>query len=213
MSSSGFRRSVPILVALALATTGCRSDPPRTQVVDVERCERGATAAAAEKTPRAGFQKFYSECANVFVEPGCRSAMVTASNLEPAVQGQVVAEACSKAYCPILPNAGDLEICNSDFKSSPESLLRAWPAFQGVAVNYDAKDLAPRVFAAMLEFTAGVAKWLPPPAPTKATAPDAGTAKARAVPASPPPSAATPLLRAPSASAAPAKTPAGQNWK
>ena len=191
------------LLLLPLVALACRrSEPQRIDLVAVERCESGVTRAVEAPTRTDGSHIYHDACKDIYAEKGCRDAFGAAASADPDQAVLVTMDACRKAYCPILPNSAEFEACQPTFQLSLQSALHGWPPLHHAIVTHDAKDLSPRVLAALFRFYArGTQPW-----PRGGPAGSAGSAApgpsegASAASAAPPPSAAS---AAPALSSAP----------
>jgi hypothetical protein len=111
----------------------------------VDKCEQGLKRAGAETDLAVAMRLYHEECADLYVQPGCRQAFLTAASAPQTEQVTLVADGCRRAYCPVLPSASGLEICKPGFGVTLESAQRAWPPLQEAILAYDGKGLAPRV--------------------------------------------------------------------
>jgi len=189
-------------LALALAASCTKSDPPRVQLADVERCERGVQAAMQQPALEEALATYYRECADVYKEPGCKAAFLAASTAPHEKQLDIIADGCRKSYCPTFADRG-LELCQGGNPSNTAALERGWGHLHEAILEHDAKALAPRVSRTMVGFYAfaqkkaldakAAAEAPPPPsaAPATSGAPP-GPASALSAASAPPASASAP---------------------
>jgi hypothetical protein len=148
--AGGLRSRFGLIVVVAMLGGCRRGAPARIGLSDVERCEEGLEFASLEPTFARGMQTYLTACAAVYVEPGCREAIVKAA-VDASELAAAVAPPCRKAYCPAL-GAQHLKLCEAKEPISKADAEEGWPALHNAILAHDAGKYASRLSIEMYRF-------------------------------------------------------------
>jgi hypothetical protein len=194
--------------ALAPLLLACHRDKPRSSPEAIDKCVSGIRDALLMSSDDQAVRTYLRECADVFAEPACRHAFVSAADSsDEGKRREMIFSACKASYCPLLDDPG-LEACKPGFVTTEQSIASAWPPLEGAMLRYDAPGSAQKITWAMLSL---YARLITPKPPASAKGPADAGAVPHGAPA-PSASASAPARSAPapsaSAPARPASAPA-----
>jgi hypothetical protein len=206
-----FARASASLVAVGLLFAGCHKEEESAAETTVSasavRCVNGIHKAIESTTMEGLMSTYYEECAELFSQPGCRDAWRAAAKAPLADQSKLTADACRKAYCPVLGSFA-FDICKEGFVSTPESIAKDWPplfdaivARESGAASAEVSTLLVAVYARSLQLKASAAAAPSGEAPGAMGSASAGAPAGSAAP--PSSSAAPPSSASAAGSAAP----------
>lgn len=149
------RLPIPPWLILLAGLCGCRGNIQRPAHPHPDQALQACLAGIKESRVQPAESKYSTislACAGLYAEKACRRVMNAQLALPPDRRAAVVAEACRRAYCPLLAQKPRPELCRADeLPTNPLELRRAWWELQWAIF---CRDLGPqraaRLYGVML---------------------------------------------------------------
>lgn len=140
--------AVVLMLPAGIGAIGC-GDRQREVPYEAPKAARNPTGSLVRQRCRkalegmlglpldAQFPSVFQACANLYVEPSCRQALLTLDTVEAEARAIHLAQVCKQAYCGKVPSPKP-ELCGSDIGALTDGQLRwQWARFNWRVFKWD----------------------------------------------------------------------------